>query len=156
MQENGPRLFRSATIQSGAVGTLGPIPLQEAAANVHKLCAHLGSNIKGLAELPAYSLLSAASELNMHVFPLVKDGLTIKSAIARRYAVHLKRKGQDPVDASQEARRGPMRVLIGDAEVEVRVIRSHPHVPEADPFSRQAYGMNKSAKSTAMSRSRTR
>jgi carboxylesterase type B len=112
-------LFRRAIIQSGAVGTLGPIALSKANANFELLRSEYpGLDIEELRKIPADVLVKKSKELGWWVFPLVNDGLTIKPTKVGRWQVCL---GYEDVILDKQPRkdtREPLRVMIGDADAE--------------------------------------
>lgn len=113
-------LFRRAIIQSGAVGTLGPIALSKASTNFALLRnRYPGLGIEELRRISAEDLIKTTKELGWWVFPLVNDGLTIKSANVGRWRVSLGDSNTVTYRKPGLDKREPLRVMLGDADVEV-------------------------------------
>lgn len=78
-------LFRRAIMQSGAIGILGPIPMEEADKNWASLCkvCNVDSQASGqdrldlIRKLPATTLIEAAGKLRLGRFLSVLDDFTI-------------------------------------------------------------------------------
>jgi carboxylesterase type B len=77
-------LFRNACIQSGAVGTLGPISMEQAEESWEKLCQHFGiqkaegrSRIDSFQNIKTEALIQAARDLRWDTCALVEDKLTL-------------------------------------------------------------------------------
>ncbi|KAF2151250.1 carboxylesterase [Myriangium duriaei CBS 260.36] len=120
----GKPLFRRAAIQSGAVGTLGPIPLEKAAANLDLLSEKLGltessasERVQSLLKTPTAELLKASEALGWWVFPLVDDNLTIKPSRIGRWALSLGQTKAEHVNDNGRDIAG-IDVLVGDADTE--------------------------------------
>ncbi len=130
MNRNEEPLFRRACIQSGAVGTLGPITMAQADYNWEIFCqklrleeARVESRLEGLLALSTEALLQATRELRWYTFPLVED----KFAMAiekepddheRLFTINLGDVDNNPSGSTS----GNIGILIGDTEVEVRIL----------------------------------
>ncbi|KAK6002935.1 hypothetical protein QM012_000780 [Aureobasidium pullulans] len=117
----GP-LFRRAIIQSGAVGTLGPISLPKANANFSLLRSQYPDlNITALKKMSVGELIEKTKQLGWWVFPLVDDGITIKPAKVGRWHVSLGH-GDAVLDGNpRTGTRDPLRVMLGDTDVEASI-----------------------------------
>lgn len=123
----GLPLFRSALIQSGAVGCLGPISLPQADENWEILFRHLGfsdsqhrSRLSDLRSISPNHLLRATLELGWITFPLVDDKLSLTLGNdGSLVGVDL-----DEESSNEGVKRKPipghLTILAGDTEVEVR------------------------------------
>jgi carboxylesterase type B len=124
-------LFQRAIIQSGAMGTVGPIHIDEADQKWFKLCQHLQITEKSgrdrvafLRDMPASDLVRVAGELGYVGFPVVADDrtLTIATDGGSRFVL-----GLEPDTASQVMTTGPIGVLIGDCDAEVNISHNSLH-----------------------------
>jgi carboxylesterase type B len=130
----GRPLFRRAIIQSGAVGTLGPLSLTEADRKWEMLCKHLnigvssaGSRLALLSSIPPSKLLEATQDLGWIPFPLIVDGSTIRTRADGRWSIHLGQNDPEPAESMQKDP-APICVLIGDTDVEVCCTKN-PQIP---------------------------
>lgn len=122
-------LFRRVAIHSGAVGTLGPIPLEKASSNFSQVAEILGfaeqtpdAQFKSMLKASPKDLLAATNKLGWWVFPLVNDGFTIKPGKVGRWAVTLGRKSAAETTGHSEKER-VIDILVGDADAEVSSAR---------------------------------
>ena len=123
--------FQRAIIQSGAVGTVGPISMNEADQRWGKLCQHLqiteksgNEQIAFLRDITAPDLVRVAGELGWFVFPLVTDNKTLTARSDGGWEFVL---GPKPGSTSQITSIEPIDVLIGDCDAEVRVSKDIQH-----------------------------
>lgn len=87
-RRGGP-LFRKAIMQSGALGTLGPITLEAAdGAWWDRLCKYWSVDTESserrvelLRRVPADALVRSADDLGFAAFPVVADGITVTNPI---------------------------------------------------------------------------
>lgn len=125
-------LFRNACIQSGAVGTLGPISMAKADESWEKLCQYFGiekpegrSRVESLQNITTEALSQAARDLSWDTCALVEDKITL--TVMEEIGDH----GIPFVFDFGEIGRsdhvaGPnldgIRILIGDTEKDVRTL----------------------------------
>lgn len=115
----GP-LFRRAIVQSGAVGTLGPIALPKANANFSLLRSQYPElDIMALRKIPVGELIEKTKQLGWWVYPLVDDGITIKPAKVDRWHVSLCHSNAVLDGYPCRGTTDPLRVMLGDTDVEV-------------------------------------
>lgn len=120
-------LVHRAIIQSGAVGVLGPITMDQADRRWDAFCKQLDapedstSRLAYLANLPPDRLLKAFYELGWMVSPLVLDDLTMsKNAGLRwRWNIHLDGSEADGIPKVPGDGVDPIAILIGDTDLEV-------------------------------------
>jgi carboxylesterase type B len=124
----GKPLFQRAIIQSGAVGTSGPISMDEADGRWRDLCQYLQvaekspkERIDFLQDMSESDLVHVAGEMGWFSFPLVEDDKTLTTTTGGSWRFFL---GPQLDTASQTANTGPIKVLIGDCDGEVRVLLS--------------------------------
>ncbi|PYH96659.1 alpha/beta-hydrolase [Aspergillus ellipticus CBS 707.79] len=120
-------LIQRGIVQSGAVGVLGPIPMELADARWAALGRHLGapegdaaSHVAFMTTVAPADILRATHELGWMVSPLVVDNLTISQRPSGRWNVHLdaeKEPSEEAVSAT-DSDSGVIAVLIGDTDVE--------------------------------------
>lgn len=124
--KSNPRkpLFQRAIVQSGAMGTVGPISTEEADSMWMDLCQHLHITDKSEKErvdflrgLPASDMVRVAGENKMFSFPLVAENKTVTVSPDGGVKVALKPRS-DAVNQGMEYE--PIKVLIGDCDDEVR------------------------------------
>lgn len=124
----GRPLIQKGIIQSAAVGTLGPLSLDEAEVRWRWLCRHFGieqlsfeQRMATLMAVSARELLAAGGQAGWDVFPLVEDGITLKSNACHQYSfeLELNNKHNDNNHCSVPVRKDPIHVLIGDTDLEV-------------------------------------
>lgn len=110
-------------MQSGALGTLWPISLDEAGDTCEKLCAHLrGNDLEELSSTSTARLLEASEDLGLIIFPLISDGLTVMPGNqAGSWRIDLDQ-AREPRHATSR-HRVPLTVLIGDTDVEASIWR---------------------------------
>jgi carboxylesterase type B len=120
----GKPLFQRAIIQSGAVGTLGPISMDETDRRWEQLCDHLQIREKSqqeriniLREMPEADLIRVAGELGWTSFSLVADNKTLTITSDGRWKFVLE---PETNPASSATNSEPMNVLVGDCDAEVR------------------------------------
>ena len=128
-------LFQRAIIQSGAMGTVGPIPMDEADQKWIKLCQHLRiaensgrDRISFLRDIPASDLIRAASESGYIGFLVVADNRTLTAAADGKWSFFL---GPESNVDSQVTNTGPIDVLIGDCDAEVSISSTKVHSMQA-------------------------
>jgi carboxylesterase type B len=121
----GKPLFQRAIIQSGAVGTVGPISMDEADQRWRGLCQYLQiaekiseERIDFLRDMTDSDLVRVAGEMGWFGFPLVEDDKTLTKIADGKWRFFL---GPQSDTASQTANVGPIEVLIGDCDGEVRI-----------------------------------
>ncbi|THY38565.1 hypothetical protein D6C97_10486 [Aureobasidium pullulans] len=118
---SGP-LFRRAIMQSGAVGTLGPIALSKASANFDLLRKEYSDlDITGLKTISSQDLLEKTKRLGWWVYPLVNDGLTISPSNIGRWNVSLGVHDESQRENPQRGREETLRVLLGDTDAEASI-----------------------------------
>ncbi|THW59952.1 hypothetical protein D6D19_10178 [Aureobasidium pullulans] len=118
---SGP-LFRRAIMQSGAVGTLGPIALSKASANFDLLRKEYSDlDITGLKTISSRDLLEKTKRLGWWVYPLVNDGLTISPSNIGRWNVSLGVHDESQREYPQRGREETLRVLLGDTDAEASI-----------------------------------
>ena len=117
-------LFQRAIVQSGAMGTVGPISMGEADNRWIHLCQHLHITDKSekervdfLQELPASDMVRVAGEIRWFSFPLVGDNKTVTVSSDGGVKVVLEPRS-DAINQGMEDE--PITVLIGDCDDEVR------------------------------------
>jgi carboxylesterase type B len=120
----GKPLFQRAIIQSGAVGTVGPISMDEADQRWRGLCQYLQiaekipeERIDFLRDMTDSDLVRVAGEMGWFSLPLVEDDKTLTKIADGSWRFFL---GPQSDTASQTANVGPIEVLIGDCDGEVR------------------------------------
>lgn len=118
-------LFRGAIIQSGAMGTLGPITLAQADARWGNLRTSMGMSSDwrlpdagSLGTVSAADLVRAASNIQWMAFPLVEDGLTIHPRSNGHWYVTLDHREVTVINHNVQKAKC-LRILIGDTDVEV-------------------------------------
>ncbi|KAH7129195.1 para-nitrobenzyl esterase [Dactylonectria macrodidyma] len=127
-------LFRRAIMQSGAIGILGPIPMEEADKNWASLCkvCNVDSQASGqdrldlIRKLPATTLIEAAGKLRLGRFLSVLDDFTIfeDDASLRSTVVDL-----GPVDITNRPSRSSNMhadILMGFNDAEMSFIKGLP------------------------------
>ncbi|KAH6986542.1 para-nitrobenzyl esterase [Ilyonectria sp. MPI-CAGE-AT-0026] len=127
-------LFRRAIMQSGAVGTLGPVPLEEAEKTWSALCkiwnvdseASEQDRLDLIRRLPATALIEASWKLGLWGIPSVFDNFTIfqDDSIQERTMVDL-----GPVDFTNRPSRFPQLradILMGFTGNEMSISRGLP------------------------------
>ncbi len=130
-------LFQRAIVQSGALGTVGPITMEEADSRWLCLCQHLHimdkserERVEFLQEMPASELVRAAGEIKWFSFPLVADNKTLTMSSDERFRLVLGPRSDATDQGSQEE---SIKVLIGDCDDEVRFFflnaPTHPAFP---------------------------
>jgi carboxylesterase type B len=119
----GRPLFQRAIVQSGAVGTLGPIDMEEADERWEKLCRHLkierlsaNERVEYLRKLPEGDLVRIAGQMGWATFPLVTDSKTLFESPDGGWRFSL---GPRSEQAGHVADTAPIDVLIGDCDDEV-------------------------------------
>lgn len=119
-------LFQRAIIQSGAMGTVGPIAMEEADSRWLYLCQHLHITDKSekerlnfLREMPASDLVRVAGEIQWFSFPLVADNKTLTMSCDGRVKAVLAPRSDAADPSTQEE---SIKVLIGDCDDEVRFL----------------------------------
>ncbi|KAF7557995.1 hypothetical protein G7Z17_g287 [Cylindrodendrum hubeiense] len=167
-------LFRRAIMQSGAVGTLGPIPLEEADKTWAALCKIWNVDSKAIEQdrvdlirrLPATALLEASGKLGLWRFPSVFDNFTIfqDDTSQGNTVVNL-----GPVDLTNKPSRYPqvhIDILMGFTGAEMSMLGGLPRDWDkiqsiftqtyADPIARseimRAYGLTESSSEEILSR----
>ncbi|KAK4949969.1 hypothetical protein LTR10_011811 [Elasticomyces elasticus] len=150
-----PRL-RGAILQSAAMGTLGPLSIEEADDRWHGLCRQLdvptslpaADKIRLVSQCSASQLLDAAQALNWHVCPLVADGRTIRETDDHSWEVIL----GPPAERLSSTR--TLRVMIGDTDLEASKLTSSEAVqdifdehtdPEVSRMLRSLYNLGDGA-----------
>lgn len=122
-------LFRHACIQSGAVGTLGPLTLTQADAHWENLCQYFGiigtqkSRLEVLQSVTADALVQAASHLKWSPCALVEDELSV--TVTREIGDHGIPFVFNFGEVGNNGKKTPsgswtIPVLIGDTDTEVR------------------------------------
>ena len=126
-------LFRNAIIQSGAVGTLGPVTMARADERWEGLCQRLGlermegvSRVQQLRYQTTEALLQAAPDLGGRGgWDIVDDGttLTVTGEFGSSQIPFMFNLGQDGEnDRVVESASNGLRILIGDTEKDVSAI----------------------------------
>ncbi|PYH42272.1 carboxylesterase [Aspergillus saccharolyticus JOP 1030-1] len=119
-------LCQQGIIQSGAVGVLGPIPMEAADARWATFCKALGAptgdseaRMAFMRTVPVADILRANAILGWFVFPLVIDDLTISQRPNGRWNVHLDHNDLEKLsDHSASHDQQPIAVLVGDTDLE--------------------------------------
>ena len=119
-------LFRRSILQSGALGCLGPSPIDVANEDWDTLCNHLGfetgsriSRLERLRTLPAEELVRVQRALGWWAYKVIIDDKTVTSTDSGcDFLINLDDE-RDLDTNSETANDGPINVLIGDAEEEV-------------------------------------
>lgn len=124
--KSNPRkpLFQRAIIQSGAMGTVGPISTEEADSRWMDLCQHLHITDKSekervdfLREMRASDMVRVAGEINRFSFPLVAETKTVTVSPDGGIKVVLEPRSDAVCQGKEDE---PIEVLIGDCDDEVR------------------------------------
>ncbi|KAJ5959868.1 alpha/beta-hydrolase [Penicillium vulpinum] len=118
-------LVQRGIIQSGAVGVLGPISMEDTNKRWDALCKQLGapdsdaaSRMEYMATVSPEQILQANRELDWMVSPIVVDNLTISERPNGRWNIHLDG-NEEPVEKDQSAHNSaPIAILIGDTDLE--------------------------------------
>ncbi|ERF71125.1 hypothetical protein EPUS_09148 [Endocarpon pusillum Z07020] len=122
--KSNPRkpLFQRAIVQSGAMGTVGPISAEEADSRWMYLCQHLHITHKSekervdfLRKMPASDMVRIAGEIKWFSFPLVAENKTVTMLPDGGVKVVLEPRS-DAVNQGMEDE--PIKVLIGDCDGE--------------------------------------
>lgn len=119
-------LCQRGIIQSGTVGVLGPITLNDADTRWSAYCKQVGaptgevsSRMAFMAKLSAADLVQANKVLGWWVFPLVVDNLTISQRPNGRWIVHLDQSHEAIAENESNNHADVIDVLIGDTDLEV-------------------------------------
>ncbi|KAH0359447.1 alpha/beta-hydrolase, partial [Aureobasidium melanogenum] len=119
------QLFGRAIMESGALGTLGPISMASAQARFDKLTKALGLTgsddsemLDRLRAVPASKIVDTGISLGWWVLPLTLDGYTVRKSPTRRWEVCL---GIDEVGFVQRQSRKQMVVMAGDCDTEASI-----------------------------------
>ncbi|KAJ5554203.1 hypothetical protein N7513_004162 [Penicillium frequentans] len=119
-------LVHRAIIQSGAVGVLGPITMDQADRRWNAFCKQLDapegstSRLAYMANLPPHRLLKAFYELGWMVSPLVLDDLTMSENAGSRWRwnIHLDGPETNVIPKIPGEGVDPIAILIGDTDLE--------------------------------------
>lgn len=119
-------LVQGAIIQSGALGVLGPISMEDTNKRWDAFCKQLGapdgdaaSRMEYMATVSPEQILQANRELGWMVCPVVADDLTISQRPNGRWDIHLDG-NEEPVEKDQSIdNSAPIAILIGDTDLEV-------------------------------------
>lgn len=132
-------LVHRAIIQSGAVGVLGPITMDQADRRWNMFCKQLEapedpnstSRLSYMANLSPDRLLKAFYELGWMVSPLVLDDLTMSENTGTqwRWNIHLDGPETDVIPKVPGGGFDPIAILIGDTDLEVSHIPAATSVP---------------------------
>lgn len=108
-----------AIIQSAAVGTLGPVTIDQADRRWHEVCEHFSfdhlssvQRLHAMTQVPAADLLNAIADHGWDVAPLVQDDITITQPVRGSYSIRLAEDG-----VAQPPHK--LRTMIGDTDLEV-------------------------------------
>jgi carboxylesterase type B len=148
-------LFRNAVIQSGAVGCLGPISIDQADERWETLSKHAGittqdpvARLTDLREKSPSELMLACKALGWMVFPLVNDKRTL--AFTDRFEPLLVDLGTVYNNASQTSQHEPIAIMLGEVDCEVmHPFISYPQQGRVDAkemiliFLREAFGVTR-------------
>lgn len=124
-----PPLFRRAIQQSGGMGSLRPISLDEMQENWQKMYESLGvmavpthTRLEVLMSLSAKDLLAAAGKAGWIIFAPVADDLTILKLAAGGWWADFGK--MDPTSEPPQPEAEPTVILLGDCAEEVRIRQS--------------------------------
>ncbi|KAJ5664021.1 alpha/beta-hydrolase [Penicillium longicatenatum] len=138
-------LVHRAIIQSGAVGVLGPITMEQADRRWNTFCKQLNapedptSRLAHMVNLSPDRLLKAFYELGWMVSPLVLDDLTMSENAGSqwRWNIHLDGPEADVIPKVPRDDVDPIAILIGDTDLEgtmhagqVSKIKSYSHLQD--------------------------
>jgi carboxylesterase type B len=121
-------LFRNACIQSGAVGTLGPISMAQAEESWEKLCQHFGiqktegrSRIDSFQNITTEALVQATRDLCWGTCALVEDKLTltVTGKIGDYGIPFVLDFGEGSSNHVADTHTNGIQILIGDTEKDV-------------------------------------
>jgi carboxylesterase type B len=129
---DGEPLVQRAIIQSGAVGVLGPISMDDADRRWDVFCQQIGAPGGGyfarmnfMATVSVEEILRTNQELGWQVCPLVVDELTILQGSNSRWNIHLAGKDERMKSLRDTESSAVISVLIGDTDLEVSKCRLH-------------------------------
>ncbi|CAK7199018.1 hypothetical protein SEUCBS139899_001686 [Sporothrix eucalyptigena] len=155
-----PAMFRRAIMQSGALGTLGPQPLDKADARWNNLCAQFNlddkqaDRVELIRRVPTADLLSASGRVPGGAFPPALDGITMRNTTAptagpQQLAIDL-----GPMDlgnAPPTPSSMPIDVLLGVTESEGSVFSGiSPSWEQISGVFGKAYGDNKAERDAVL------
>jgi len=123
-QNPGKPLFQRAIIQSGAMGTVGPISIAEADQRWKSLYEHVQvtqrtpkEQVDFLRDMSEADLVRAAGELGWFSFPLVTENKTLTETPNGQWRLVLEPRSDY---GSLDSIEGSIDILIGDCDAEVR------------------------------------
>lgn len=124
-------LVQRAIIQSGAVGVLGPISMEDADQRWDIFCqqtgaptGHYATRMDFMATVPVERILRTNQELGWQVCPLVVDELTISQRSNGGWSIHLSGKEERVRSLRDTESSAVISVLIGDTDFEVSKLSS--------------------------------
>lgn len=119
-------LFRRAILQSGAMGTLGPDPLETLDKDWEALCRYwsvdgetAARRIDLLRRIPAESLVESAEKLRFDSFPAAIDNRTIRGGLPVNGDISVNLGPTDLRNGSGHSRQMRIDVLMGVTDWEV-------------------------------------